>query len=376
MSFIGSTTAYPTVVIAPGDLVPIARGGELKTADIGAAFELTNGTVTSVSVATANGFAGSVANPTTTPAITLSIDTPATVRTALELGDAALLDVDTDVTLAANSDLLLATQKAVKAYVDANIGGVTDAMAFKGVIDASTNPNYPAADAGHVYKVSVAGKVGGAAGPNVEAGDTIYCITDGSAAGDHATVGANWVITQVNVDGALYATTPTNHGVLLGKGTQQAGVTAAMSNGQLLVGATGADPAPQTMSGDATLDAAGVLTLSVKPFDVYAFYPGVPAANALVLKMIAGRAASIPDDFAGSYADAEVAATASTVFTVKKNGASVGTITFAIGATTGAFVTTGGTVALAAGDKLTIHAPATPDATLADISVTLVANRT
>lgn len=48
------------------------------------------GTVTAVSVVTANGFAGSVADPTTTPAITISISNPATVRTTLGLGTAAL----------------------------------------------------------------------------------------------------------------------------------------------------------------------------------------------------------------------------------------------------------------------------------------------
>src|SRR3954471_16266797 len=46
--------------------------------------------------------------------------------------------VDTDVTLAANSDTRLATQKAVKAYTDA-IVATTDAMVFKGVQDCSAN---------------------------------------------------------------------------------------------------------------------------------------------------------------------------------------------------------------------------------------------
>lgn len=37
---------------------------------------------------------------------------------------------------------------------------------------------------------------------------------------------------------------------------------ALLTDGQLMVGATGADPAPQTMSGDATLSSLGVLTLN------------------------------------------------------------------------------------------------------------------
>lgn len=125
-------------------------------------------------------------------------------RTTLGLGTVATLASDTDTSLSANSDARVATQKAVKAYVDGLItGGATDVMIFKGVINCSTNPNYPAADAGNLYKVSVAGKIGGGSGPNVEAGDTLYCITDGTSAGTHAGVGANWVIVQVNVDGTV-----------------------------------------------------------------------------------------------------------------------------------------------------------------------------
>jgi hypothetical protein len=125
-------------------------------------------------------------------------------RTTLGLGTVATLASDTDTSLSANSDSRVATQKAVKAYVDAiATSGAADVMIFKGVIDCSGNPNYPAADAGNLYKVSVAGKIGGGSGPNVEVGDTIYCITDSTASGNHATVGANWVIAQVNIDGAV-----------------------------------------------------------------------------------------------------------------------------------------------------------------------------
>ena len=71
-----------------------------------------------------------------------------------------------------------------------------DVLIYKGVIDCAANPNYPAADAGHTYLVSVAGKIGGASGPAVEAGDMIVCCVDSSASGDHATVGANWSVLQ------------------------------------------------------------------------------------------------------------------------------------------------------------------------------------
>jgi hypothetical protein len=50
-----------------------------------------------------------------------------------------------------------------------------------------------------VYKVSVAGKIGGASGPTVEIGDTIYCSAD-TVAGTHAAVGSKWDILQVDFE--------------------------------------------------------------------------------------------------------------------------------------------------------------------------------
>jgi hypothetical protein len=49
-----------------------------------------SGTVTTVSVVTANGFQGSVANPTTTPAITLNAGTPPTSWTPTDQSGASL----------------------------------------------------------------------------------------------------------------------------------------------------------------------------------------------------------------------------------------------------------------------------------------------
>jgi len=110
--------------------------------------------------------------------------------------------LDTDGTLAANSDTKVATQKAVKTYADSLVAA-NDAMVFKGAQDCSSNPNYPAANRGDTYRVSVAGKIGGGSGPNVEAGDLLICNTDSSSSGNHASVGANWNIIQVNIDGVV-----------------------------------------------------------------------------------------------------------------------------------------------------------------------------
>jgi len=89
-----------------------------------------------------------------------------------------------------------------KTYADALLA-TNNAMVYQGVQDCSGNPNYPAADAGDTYVVSVAGKIGGASGINVEVGDMLICKTDSTASGDHAAVGGNWNIIQANIDGAV-----------------------------------------------------------------------------------------------------------------------------------------------------------------------------
>lgn len=79
----------------------------------------------------------------------------------------------------------------------------SDAMVFKGGISCASNPNYPLANAGDSYRITAAGRIGGASGPVVEIGDVLICAQDNSSAGDHATVGSNWVIVQTNIDGAV-----------------------------------------------------------------------------------------------------------------------------------------------------------------------------
>lgn len=65
-------------------------------------------------------------------------------------------------------------------------------------INCSGNPNYPASTKGDSYRVTAAGKIGGASGVDVEIGDLIVCKTT-SSAGTHASVGANFYIVQGNL---------------------------------------------------------------------------------------------------------------------------------------------------------------------------------
>lgn len=63
--------------------------------------------------------------------------------------------------------------------------------------------------------------------------------------------------------GGTGATTFTAHGVLIGEGTSSVVATAAMTDGQLLIGQTGADPAPETVSGDVTISNLGVTAIGL-----------------------------------------------------------------------------------------------------------------
>jgi hypothetical protein len=100
--------------------------------------------------------------------------------------------VDTDANLAANSDTLVPTQKAVKTALAAAVTGLLD---LKGSIDASGNPNYPAAYAGDSYFISADGKVGGASGRDVVQGGLIIAVAD-NAGGSQAGAGASWMVLQ------------------------------------------------------------------------------------------------------------------------------------------------------------------------------------
>lgn len=76
-----------------------------------------------------------------------------------------------------------------------------ESFKLKGSTDCSTNPNYPAALKGDAYRVSVAGKIGGASGIDVEVGDLYYALAD-NAGGTQASVGTSWDVLQGNVTGS------------------------------------------------------------------------------------------------------------------------------------------------------------------------------
>lgn len=100
-----------------------------------------------------------------------------------------------------------------------------------------------------------------------------------------------------------------------------------------------------------------------------------PGGSAVVMRHQVVRSFNLPAAFAGSLAVANTAATASTVFAVWNNHAGtntqIGTITWGVAGTAGTFAAATAT-SLVAGDILTVVAPATADATLADIAFTFL----
>lgn len=134
-----------------------------------------------------------------------------------------------------------------------------------------------------------------------------------------------------------------------------------------------ADPHPQYLT-QTEADSRYLQSAGAQPFDLTAFYPGVPSASAIVTRVPVARAVTFPSGLTGSIAKSRVAATAQKIFDVQKNGVSVGSITFAAGATTATF-TVASAITLAAGDLLSIIAPSTADTTLADVGIVLAGTR-
>lgn len=111
--------------------------------------------------------------------------------------------------LSLSADPSSAMQAATKQYVDNSTPA--GAMLYKGLIDCSTNPNYPAASAGFYYIVSVAGKIGGTAGFVVNPGDGILCkVTNGGGAQGDTGITAAWTTVQGHQSAVIGASSATD----------------------------------------------------------------------------------------------------------------------------------------------------------------------
>lgn len=105
-------------------------------------------------------------------------------------------------------------------------------------------------------------------------------------------------------------------------------------------------------------------------YDIGWFVAGKPTASQVVCQFIATRSVVLPQNLTGSQAKAGTASTGTVSFDIQVNGVSKGSITFTASAT-GTF-TFSNAVTLAAADVLTVIAPGSQDATLADVRNTLL----
>jgi hypothetical protein len=134
-----------------------------------------------------------------------------------------------------------------------------------------------------------------------------------------------------------------------------------------------------TISG---LDAADVTTgtfaaARLGTYDIAAFFPGKPGANALMARLALTRASSVPSGLVGSNFLAGTLPVGSTAITLKKRTGggtttTLGTITFAANGTVGISFAT---ATFAAGDFIEFHGPAVADTALANVSITLLATK-
>jgi hypothetical protein len=103
------------------------------------------------------------------------------------------------------------------------------------------------------------------------------------------------------------------------------------------------------------------------PKGLQGYCSGRPLVNEVVIATTAPYAFDI--DVSASRAEALVAATATTIFTIEKEGVVIGTITFGAGETLGVFNITDTEVSL--NDMIVIIAPSSEDVTLANITFLL-----
>lgn len=95
---------------------------------------------------------------------------------------------------------------------------------------------------------------------------------------------------------------------------------------------------------------------------------GAPSADEIVARWQVQEASVVLPNLLGWDAQADTAADASAVFSVRKNGTAVGTLTWAAAGTVPTLATTAGAAqSFAAGDYIDVRAPASADATLSDI---------
>jgi len=125
---------------------------------------------------------------------------------------------------------------------------------------------------------------------------------------------------------------------------------------------------------DATPSITADLIPPAQPYDLGLTWVGTLPTSQIMLRYPFPRAVTFPSGLTDSRGVAAIAATGAKVIDLRKNGSNVGSINFAAGATTATFTMASAT-SFAVGDVLTVVAPASADATLADLGISLAGTR-
>jgi len=199
------------------------------------------GSVTSISVVSANGFSGTVANPTTTPSITLSTTTSGVLKgssgslvaaTASDIISFQLTGyVSTTGTITPSDTILSAIEK-----LNGNIALLTGAVVYKGLWDASTNTPHLTSGvgtSGWLYIVSVAGSTNLDGITQWNVGDST--IFNGTA-WDKLDGVANEVLSVFGRTGAVVATSTDYSGIAMTGVSSYNGLVVTPNTGVITTG--------------------------------------------------------------------------------------------------------------------------------------------
>jgi hypothetical protein len=113
----------------------------------------------------------------------------------------------------------------------------------------------------------------------------------------------------------------------------------------------------------------GMIRLAEHGLDVSRLWVrGAPSSSELLARFKVQEPTVLLPDLMGWDVGADIAATGTSVFDVRKNGTTVGTVTFAAAATVPTYATTSNAAqSFAAGDYIDLRAPSSVDATLSNI---------